>query len=222
MVCEENIMFYEEKKDKKVCFYNVTYNKEKLKEILEKLEKYSYISIGHGQMGGNITRRPATKKNIQKRVSSIFYSKYKKTNNILLEETITHHTENNSDFVTYDYLFEKLPDLYHYIDIIVNNKNVMNYKNLFESSEGYLNMFYATIHSDQLVLEEILNYINSPELVNHNSKNEAEISNNKYDYKGLNELYKETLECFNFKLIAIKEFVDNQEVISGLSLQRKK
>ena len=64
--------------------------------------------------------------------------------------------------------------------------------------------------------------MNEDELVNHNSKNDAEISNQKYDYKGLNELYKKTLECFSFKLIAIKEFVDNQEVISGLSLQRKK
>lgn len=68
-------MFYEVKKDKIVQIYNVTYNKERLKDILDELEKYSYISVGIGKMGGNVTRWPVTKKNIQKRVSSIFYSR---------------------------------------------------------------------------------------------------------------------------------------------------
>ena len=44
----------------------------------------------------------------------------------------------------------------------------------------------------------------------------------KYGYKGLNELYKETLECFKFNLVAIKEYLDNQEIVSGLLLQKKK
>ena len=215
-------MIYEEKKNNAIYFYNVTYDKEKLKKILERLDKYSYVTIGKGQIAGNITRWPATKKNIQKRVSSIFYTRERHSNHTLLPETIVHHTENDCDFVTYEYSFKKLPDLYHYIDIIVNNKNIMNCANLFAYATGNLDMFYALAHKDQLVLEGLLNYINSPELVNHNSKNDTEISNQKYDYKGLNELYKETLECFSFKLIAIKEFVDNQEVISGLSLQRKK
>ena len=56
----------EEKKDKRVYFYSVTYNKDKLKEILEKLKNYSYISISQEQIGGNITKWPATKKKIQK------------------------------------------------------------------------------------------------------------------------------------------------------------
>ena len=215
-------MTYEEKKDKIVYIYDVTYDKEKLKEILEKLEKYSYILIGKGSMGGSITRWPATKKNIQKRVSSIFYLRYRNSKNILLPETIVHHTENNSNYVTYEYSFEKLPDLYAYIDIIINNRNIMNYAVSFEYWTRDLNMNYMFTHRDQLVLEGLLNYINSQELVNHNLKNSLEINNEKYDYKGLNELYKETLECFKFKLIAIKEYLDNQEIVSGLLLQKKK
>lgn len=215
-------MIYEEKKDKIVYIYDVTYDKEKLKEILEKLEKYSYILIGNGFMGGSITRWPATKKNIQKRVSSIFYLRYWNSKNILLPETIVHHTENNSNYVTYEYSFEKLPDLYAYIDIIINNRNIMNYADSFEYGTRDLNMNYMFTHRDQLVLEGLLNYINSQELVNHNLKNSLEINNEKYDYKGLNELYKETLECFKFKLIAIKEYLDNQEIVSGLLLQKKK
>ena len=215
-------MIYEEKKDKIVYFYSVTYNKDKLKEILEKLENYSYVSVAQEQIGGNITKWPATKKNIQKRVSSIFYSGCRHLNNTLLPETIVHHTENDCDYVTYKYTFEKLPDLYHYIDIILNNKNIIKYANLFEYTKENLNIFYIFAHRDQLVLDGILNYINSSELVPNISKKDTEISDKKYDHKGLNELYKETLECFNFSLIAIKEYLDNQEVISGLSLQRKK
>ena len=36
-------MIYEEKKDKKVYFYNVTYDKEKLKEILKSKKYYSFF-----------------------------------------------------------------------------------------------------------------------------------------------------------------------------------
>lgn len=207
-------MIYEDKKDKIVYIYDVTYDKEKLKEILEKLEKYGYILIGKGKMGGSITRWPATNKNIQKRVSAIFYSRYWNSKNILLPETITRHTKNDFDYVTYEYSFEKLPDLYSYIDIIINNRNIMNYSDSFGYGTGNLTMNYMLTHSDQLVLEGLLNYINSQELVNHNLEN--------YDYKGLNELYKETLECFKFNLVAIKEYLDNQEIVSGLLLQKKK
>lgn len=55
-------MIYEVKKDNAVHFYNVTYNKEKLEEILERLKKYSYISTAEQNMAGNVTRWPATKK----------------------------------------------------------------------------------------------------------------------------------------------------------------
>lgn len=222
MIYLGDIMIYEEKKDKGVNYYNVTYDKEKLKNILERLKKYSYTSISKGQMAGNITRWPATKKNIQKRVTDNFYSRKRNSNYTLYPETIVHHTENDCDFVTYEYSFEKLPDLYHYIDIIVNNKDIMNYSNLFAYASGKLDMFYAVFHKNQLILEGILNYINSDELVNNNSKSNIEVSTMEYDYKGLNELYKETLECFSFNLIAVKEYIESNESISGLKLQRIK
>jgi hypothetical protein len=97
----------------------------------------------------------------------------------------------------------------------------MNYIDLFGYATGKLNMFYALDHKEQLILEGILNYINSKELTNYNSKNVINIKKQEYDYKGLNELYKETLECFSFNLIAIKEFVDNQELINYLNLLKQ-
>lgn len=213
-------MIYEEKNDNAVYFYNVTYDKEKLKEILVKLENYSYISRNKEQIAGNITRWPATKKNIQKRVISFFYAIHRFPYDKLHPETIVHHTENDRDYVEYEYSSKKLTNLYHYIDIIINCKDIMNYTNLFGQKK--LIMYYDLTHKEQLCIEGILNYINSEELTNHNPKNITEKSEQEYDYKGLNKLYKETLECFNFKLIAIKEYVDDQKIISGLSLQRKK
>ena len=56
--CQENDMTY---------IYNVTYDKERLKEILEKLKKYSYVTVGKVQISGELTKWPATKKNIEKR-----------------------------------------------------------------------------------------------------------------------------------------------------------
>ena len=98
----------------------------------------------------------------------------------------------------------------------------MNYNGLFgkvtEEKTGTLNMFYAAAHQDQLVLEGILDYVNSPELTNHSSINDEK----EYNYKGLNDLYKETLECFSFNLIAIKEFLKKPEPVNVLSLKFKK
>lgn len=220
----ENIkpIIYERQENDAVYTYNVTYNKEKLKEILEKLKKYRYITVDKGEMSGEVTKWPATKKTIEKRVVDLFYLSPNRLNYTLHPETIVHHTENGSDFVTYEYSFEELPDLYHYIDIIVNNKSVIDYTGLFGYETGTLNIFYAMDNHDQLVVEKILNYIDSPQLVNHDTDTIIKVTDLDYDYKGLNELYKEALECFKFKLIAVKKYIDNQETISGLVLQKKR
>ena len=64
-------MVYEDNKDNVTYFYNVTYDKEKLNEILEKLEKYSYVTSRKGRMsGGVITKWPITRRNILKKVYS--------------------------------------------------------------------------------------------------------------------------------------------------------
>ena len=188
-----------------------------MKEILEKLKKYSYVTVGKVQISGELTKWPTTKKNIEKRIVRNMNSKDK-----IYPETIVHHKENGCDFVTYECSYEKLPDLYHYLDIIVNNKSIINYTGLFGYENERLNMFYSMAHQDQLVIEKILNYIDSPQLVNHDTDTIIKAPNPDYDYKGLNELYKETLECLNFKLIAVKKYLNNQEAISGITLQRKR
>ena len=213
-------MDFVEKNDSCEKFYSVDYDKEKLKKILEKLKNYDYTTICEGYMAGDVTKWPATKKNIKKRVTSSFNSYITKHGLIatLLPNTIVYHNENDSNFVTYKYLTNKLPDLYDYIDLIVNSGNPFRHKRLFKNVSDA----YFCFHWDQVVLEGLLNYVNSPELTNHNSMENSESSKEEYDYKGLNELYKKTLECFNFSLVAVKEYFKNPEPVNIKSMQLKK
>lgn len=214
-------MVYVECKDKKEYFYDVTYDKEKLQNILEKLRNYSYVKSSKGKMSGSaITKWPATMKNIEKRVEYFVSLKNGISNPKLLPETVVHHTENGNNFVTYEYIYEKFPDLYYFIDIIINNKSLVDYDFLYGESAPCSIMFLDESSIKQIALAELLEYIHSPQLVDCNMESFRDINDRNYDYKGLNKLYKETLESFKFKLVAIKEVVDNQEVVSGLTLQK--
>ncbi len=218
-------MNFIEKSETNEKFYSVDYNKEKLKEILEKLKEYGYVKIGSEIVGGDIiTRWPVTKKNIEKRVTRFFYGTkhHRSSDATLYPETIVHHTEDDKNYVIYDYSYNKLPDLYAYIEMILNNDfpTFRKYAELFKKTSD--NTIYAYTHSDQLVLNGLLNYVNSPELTNHSSHEINKDDNEKYDYKGLNELYKETLECLHFNLVAIKEYLKEPEPVDILKLQLKK
>lgn len=209
-------MNYIEKSEFNEKYYSVDCDKEKLKKVLEKLKNYGYTAICEGYMAGNVTKWPATKKNIKKRVTSSFNSYTTKHGLIatLLPNTIVYHNENDSNFVTYKYLTNKLPDLYDYIYPIVNPTRLFNNMSLSD--------WHSIAHYEQFILEGILGYINSPELTNHNSIHDGKEDKAEYDYKGLNELYKKTLECFNFSLVAVKEYFKNPEPVNIKSLQLKK
>lgn len=199
-------------------FYSVDYDREKLKEILEKLKKYEYVIISHHQISGDITKWPATEKIIKRRIVSLFYKSFslRHKNATLYPETIVHHTENGCDYVTVDYSYTKLPDLYSLIETILNNDYPTFRKNSNAFELTSTNAIYNYNNSDQLVLNKLLNYINSSELTKHDSINEDK----EYDYEGLKELYKETLKCFNFNLIAIKEYLKEPKSVNVLSLKK--
>ena len=61
-------MDFVEKNDSCEKFYFVDCDKEKLKEILEKLKNYDYTTICEGYMASDVTKWPATKKNIGKSI----------------------------------------------------------------------------------------------------------------------------------------------------------
>lgn len=171
-------------------------------------------------MAGSITRWPATRKNIQKRVVTLFKLIHNENDKLNLD-TIPRHTDGDNDYVTFEYTFEKQLDLYHYVDIIVNDKSVMDYTSLFGKMTEPLNMFYVCKYADQFVLDGILNYINPPELTDYTNTNNLNCHDD-YDYKGLNELYKETLSSFSFKLRPTKGIEDEEKTIYGVVFQKKK
>ena len=208
-------MTYELKINNVSYYYDVTYDEDKLREILEELYNYNYEKICQGKLSGDIVKFPATKRSIQKKVIEAFNIEKKHSGDTLYPDTIVHHKNKGSNYITFDYSYNKLPDLYQYIDMIVNKTPVMKNKRLFRKITD--DMFYAFTHFDQIVIDELLNYANSSEL----EKN-YENKNSDYDYIGLNKLYKETLKCLSFNLIAVKEYVESKEVMDGISLQRKK
>ncbi len=210
-------MNYEIKTDKIIKYYEVEYDLEKLKEIKEKLENYKYTLYDKDIITGLFIYR-CNSKNYVKRCKDHFervYGIFEELNFYSIKYT---DTDNPNIEVEYSYI--KLPNLYYYIDIIINNKSVRSYPILFESSK----IQKLTFKSDEfkLVVDEILNYENSYELINNNPRNKNIDNCKKYDYKGLNELYRETLKCFTFKLIARKQYFDNLEKEDGLSLKLKK
>ena len=213
-------MEYIQKDENGERFYSVDYDKNKLKEILEKLKKYEYVKIAKGEIAGDITKWPATEKIIKKRVVSSFYKvlSFRYENAKLYPESIVRHTENGCDYVTYNYSYTKLPDLYSYIETILND----DYPTFRDNSESFgikrADVAYNYCNSDQLLLNALLNYANSPELTRHDSINDDK----EYDYKGLNELYYETLKCFKFNLVAVKEYLKEAEVVDVFKLQLKK
>ena len=184
-------IIYERQENDAVYTYNVIYDKEKLEEILEKLKKYKYITVGKGKMSGKVTKWPATKKTIEKRVAYNFSLSFssKISNHTLIPETIVHHTENGNDFVTYKYYFEKLPDLYFYIDLIINDKAAIEYYGIFGYPVKGIPELNSRENNRCLAVKEILNYIDSPELVNHDTDTIIKVPNPDYDYKGLNKMF---------------------------------
>ena len=203
-------MNYTEITDTYEKYYTVDLDKERLREILEELKKYNFVAHDEGLVGGDIiTRWPTTKKNIKERIEKYSFTKEQEGNvNI---DTIFFDKEKGN--ATFKYSYNKLPDLYDYIDILVNNKNVMDYRRLFGNINGKDGMFTIVFHKYQILLDCILNYSNSKEF---NLLKDKE----GFDYQGLNKLYIETLKCIYFNLIAVKEYIDNPTKVNALELKK--
>lgn len=193
-------MNYIERNETYEKIYSVVYDKKRLTDILEELKNYSYYTIESSSIE-SVNTHSQMDKSENKRISNLFYASKRHLNAKLHKRTIKYHKENGREYYTFNYSYEKLPDLYDYIDLIINNKNILLYDRLFrkkvETRIGYYDFLYLAANKDQLLLEGLLNYANSTELTNHSSK---KIGKDHYNYEGLNELYKETLNCFKFNL----------------------
>lgn len=189
-------------------YYEVTYDRARLANIFKKLKEFKYTKYYNGQLAGDITRFPATINNLYNRIVA-------RTDRKVYKNSIVHHTENNMDYVTYVYSKEKHVDLYGYIDSVINPINAHLYSELFSSLS--LLRFDGI---DQEILDGLLNYSKSSELEDINIPNIdvcSFCSKQDIDYEELKELYKETLSCFEFKLVAKKEKVSDSEKVDGYS-----
>ena len=218
-------MNYELIKDNMVYFYEVSYDKEVLKEIMKELENYYYVKKDTNILKGDITRYASDVKKLERKVTEYFISCLY-PGGILYTDTIKHVIDSDKDYVSYEYSFHKYPELYHFLDIIVNYQSINQYfmKNgyheLMKSIPVSSSISNIEVDSNQLVIGGLLNYIDSKELVDNEGICEDGV--NEYDYNGLRNLYKECLECFTFKLISIKEYIQDDIQINGLSLQKKR
>ena len=213
-------MLYKVKNGELEEWYEVEYDKDKLKVIIEKLKEYDYEATSCCGWAGSITRWPVTQKILLKRAKKKLPT-LGHLNSKIIEETLVHHKEDGNDYVTFDYTYTKLPDLYDYLDILINEKPIIEYTRLFGKYTNPLNMFYVARHADQFLINELLGYIDSKELTDH-SRNSTLNRQDDYNYRGLNELYKETLACFSFKLQDVKDDCEENKPVSGVVFQKKR
>lgn len=216
-------MIYEAKKNNYRYFYEVSYKADELREIIEELKKYHYVKRTYGAIGVYETKIiPKADNAMKKRVIAYFNAHNTDNNSSILPETITRNTDTGDDYITYDYVYDKLPDLYYYLDILVNGKSIMDHMDLFKYVNDQLNTYDVANNSDQLIIEGILDYVNSMELFNNQaSMDEEPVKKDNYDYEGLRELYRRALKCIKFNLFAIKKYVETEERLDGMSFQRK-
>lgn len=195
-------------------YYNVEYNTDKLKELLNKLKEYKFTEQASSLVGGKITSFPINQKIAEKRTVKFFY---KKTidddakidvNSIKLEKNkIT-----GGKFIRFDYSYSKYPDIFYLIDILANDKNILEYINKMESKDIFrIDLFSVLENSKGKVIEAILEYGNSEELENLSKKDG-------FDYKGLLSIYNEVLKTFELELTAVKSNVQKQKKISAKDL----
>lgn len=197
-------MEYKSIKEDKLYVYDVSYDNDKLKNLLEQLKKIENKCIYDGKMIGKISVFPATKKNIQKRVMSLLEQK---KNIEVYPDTITYHKDDFCDYVTYKYAYNKKPYLHDYLDILLNNKSLEGYNNLISDeidNELDINkkddLLYAMKNKNQLMINGIINYINSDDL-NNTFKDR---------YNDILAIYKEVLDTLKFDLKYINDEVKEQ------------
>ena len=207
-------MEYTLKKNDITYYYDVKVDEKELTNILEQLKKFSYECFCNGQVAGSITKFPATKNNIYNR---IIERNYPRGGN-LFKNSIIRHKENKNDYVTYEFSYTKLPDLYDYIDLLINNRNILMETRLFAKKNT--NMFYVADHKYQYIIDGLLNYINSYELKDINDYNKSKDNFGNYFFQDFNhielmKLYKQTLSHIKFELVAKKEILKEHEIQDG-------
>ena len=184
--------------------YSVEYDYEKLKEILEKLKNYRCISNNTVYFDDNNKLfKTISNLKIKKRLNSLFEMQLKHTNDTICPETIEIHKDNEKNQIMVSYSFEKYPELYDYINYIINDESVMPHSEIYATG----NWKY------QLIIEELFSYIDTLKCDLEYTSEEKK--------KELYELYYETLKCFTFTLTSVQEYYLEGKMEDGLTFQKR-
>ena len=201
-----------------IYYYNVEINFEELEKIKQKLLKYAYKTVEQGTFfigNGQLKRinRFTTRERLRKKVTKCFYEDEDYKNCFLHPETIEKKQRDIIDYITFEYSYNKLPDLFFYLDILINGKNETNSK----IYRKYVLKIKDSEEKLAFLIEKIMEYESSQELHQGNPKNV--INEKEYDYEGLNELYQKVLENIKLTLIGKKELIEQVEGSQPTSLK---
>lgn len=192
-------MEYIVEKNDKTYYYEVGYDKTTLKSLFNDLKKLTYKTEEKISGGG--------------RRSSIFDTPNK------LKEQSRHIGIN---------IFERYAKYIGNYEVLYDKEKFTSERVGFEIYYHRELVFLYTRYTNlYFVLEELFENKPNIEIIKKiieysESKEFKELESNKdFDYKKLLEVYSNILRCFKFKLIAVKENVESNEIEDGNSIKRK-
>ena len=185
--------------------YFVSYDSDRLKELLEQLKEFTYTCSESFEMSNNRKRFLSKKKPIEQVVIDFFQNDFMHKQDRIHPETIKYRKDENGVMFLIEYEYDKVVDLYHYVAIILNQEKLEHFFGLIRPQE----------EREKDLLNHLFQYDKTVEF-------DEGLCTMPYDYSELHRLYKEVLKCFRFKLISVtKHERGNKESTDGIAFQKK-
>ena len=200
--------------------YEVTYNVAHLKDLLVELASYGYLAYDAETYETKGQPFRITEKAVQRKAMRAFKKHDKNNFNYdykMLLETSLYKTDGKNARYTYAYSYTKLPDLYHYVALLVDEMPT----NWDAKVSGYIKLlekdgFTPSIPNlDSQLIWKILEYGNSEEFQKLASERD-------YDYKGLCELYAKVLKNIELQLVRVTKINTDIKIEDGETFVKKR
>ncbi len=200
--------------------YEVTYNVAHLKDLLVELACYGYLAYGAETYETKGKSFRITEKAVQRKAMRAF-KKYDKNNYDydynMIQETSLYKTDGKNARYTYAYSYTKLPDLYHYVALLVDEMPT----NWDEKISGYIKLLEKDGITTSIpnlgsqLIWKIFEYGNSEEFQKLASERD-------YDYKGLCELYTKVLKNIKLQLVRVTKIDTDSKIEDGETFVKKR
>lgn len=210
-------MQYLVNKNDKMYYYDVNYDPNKLVDILSELEDLTYEKKDKMKSSGrNASMFDSDKKmkDYARRSSINLFKRYGTYvgDFTVLENSEVFTLEKDGFNKYYDYeisiLYSRYTNLYRYIEFILYDFDYIDNKHWFKGVKN------NGLSKHNLLMDAILYYEDTEEF-------KTLEKNKDFDLKKLLELHSKLLKCLNFKLVAIKENINEEIIEDGFSIKRK-